>query len=1006
MLLIWTAARLSQSGIAIVCLCLLALGVHAQPRQFRHYTASDGLPQSQVLVVHQDQLGFLWAGTYGGLGRFDGRTFLQYNTGEGLSSNAVQAIVSEKDGTLWAGQSHGLCALHPQRVRFECISINGIAESSVQALLVRPDGLWVGTSDGLYLLRRDAGGQFDADVTLAGDITSLAWATDGRVWAGGRQGLWQVDATGKATPVALPAAHIEVRTLLPDRDQLWIGTGAGLLLKQGNREAAVPAHLPMELQGLETRGLALDPEGSLLAATRLGLLREQAGTFVLLKRADGLSSEDLYAVFRDREGIVWVAGDGGLSSYVAGAFVGYTQAQGLLQNLVRAIDEDSDGRLWLGTRQGVQVVRVDPDGRLIEQFRITHGSGLANDRIFDIALPNSHEAFLATGEGLAHWREGQGVMRIYTVKDGLPSNATRALHLQTDGTLFIATLGGVAVMRNGRIASSPHPELVDLQIISITEDRKGRVWFGSLKKGLLVLDADGRIRSFNTTNGLSDETIWHSAPDANGGLWIATNGDGLFHRADNGVIRRYTTADGLIDNFVWQVLVDRTGDVWAYTNRGLARFDGADFSSYGVDDGLLHQEGVATAAFETARGQRWFASNEGLMQYVGSERKAATITPMVSIHQALAAGKPLAPGAVLAPGARNFEFNFSAPLLRRNSDLRYRYRLRGAGDEWVELRTVRPIAYANLGTGAYVFEADVRRAGQPWINDIVAFAFQIKPPLWQTPLFQLLLALVAAGSLWLAFRFRLRRIELGRRALEELVHERTEALERANQQLEYSSFTDPLTELRNRRYMASQVDIDVALVCRSYTRPSVFANRDMIFMMIDIDHFKQINDAHGHIAGDHVLREYAQIIRSVIRESDYAVRWGGEEFLLVARQTEAAQCGVLAERLLESVRSNAFVIDDAGTTIRSTCSVGVSHFPFVEGEPSALDWAHVIEVSDAAVYLAKAGGRDGWVAIHGITGQSIPDQSEFVRRLKAGPDAMASAGWIKLSGTRSPDFAT
>jgi len=366
----------------------------------------------------------------------------------------------------------------------------------------------------------------------------------------------------------------------------------------------------------------------------------------------------------------------------------------------------------------------------------------------------------------------------------------------------------------------------------------------------------------------------------------------------------------------------------------------------------------------------------------------------------------MAAGAVLAPGARNFEFNFSAPLLRRNSDLRYRYRLRGAGDEWVELRTVRPIAYANLGTGAYVFEAEVRMAGQPWTNDVAAFAFQIKPPLWQTPLFQLLLALAVAVSLWLAFRFRLRRIELGRRALEELVHERTEALERANEQLEYSSFTDPLTELRNRRYMVSQVDIDIAQVCRSYTRPSVFSNRDMIFMMIDIDHFKQINDTHGHIAGDRVLREYAQLIRSVIRESDYAVRWGGEEFLLVARQTEASQCGVLAERLLETVRSKLFIIDEAGTTVRSTCSVGVSHFPFVEGDPSALDWTHVIEVCDAAVYLAKAGGRDGWVGIHGIAGQSIAEQGEFVRRLKAGPVAMAGAGWIKLSGTRGPDTAT
>ncbi|NZA28246.1 diguanylate cyclase [Luteimonas sp. SJ-92] len=984
--------------------CALLLGAAtaacAEPQQFRHYSAVDGLPQAQVTALHQDRHGFLWAGTFGGLGRFDGRAFAQFTTADGLSSNTVQAIASEADGTVWAGQSRGLCLLRAPRARFECPDLAGIAQANVQALLVVGDALWVGAREGLYLLRRDAEGNADAETVVDDDVAALAPDGEGGVWVGGRQGLRRIGPAGPGPMLALRDGA-GVRALLRDGERLWIGTDSGLLLYRHGQVTDAPG-LDPALPALEVRGLALGPDGRLRAATRLGLLHAQEEGFVLLGQESGLANDNLYAVLRDREDILWIASDAGLSSLVDGAFVGYGERDGLWQGFVRALAEDERGRLWLGTRRGVQVVAVDAAGRLHEQFRITHEDGLVDDRIYDIEFPAPGEALLATGNGLAHWREGEGLLRLYTEDDGLPGNGVRALQPLPGGDVFVATRGGMATLRDGAVVPIGWPALAQAQVISINRGDDGRVWFGALQGGLLRLDRDGVVRRFDAAAGLSDETIWDVAPDRHGGAWAGSNGDGLFHVAADGAISRHTRRDGLVDDFVWQVLVDRGGSVWAYTNRGLSRFDGGDFSNYGLDDGLLDQEGAATAALETAAGDRWFASNDGLMRYVDSERDTAGPAPVAVIHQALAAGEPIVQDGALQAGSRSLEFHFSAPLFRRNPDLLYRYRLRGADEAWVEMRANRPIAYANLGPGRYVFEAQARKAGQPWPQSTAAFGFEVRPPPWQTPLARGMLALFAVLTVWGLVRLRIRHVEARRRALQQLVSERTRALEQANDRLEHASFTDPLTDLRNRRFLAHQVVADVAEVRRRHAGGAAHPNRDMIFAMVDVDHFKRINDTFGHAAGDRVLRTYAEVIRAVIRESDYAVRWGGEEFLLVARHTEAAQCGALATRLVERVRATRFVVDDAGTAIDSTCSVGLARFPFAGSDVAGLGWEQVVDVCDAAVYLAKAGGRDGWVAIQGAPGVDLGEPARFMRRLKRDPLALAAEGSIVLSGTRCP----
>ena len=197
---------------------------------------------------------------------------------------------------------------------------------------------------------------------------------------------------------------------------------------------------------------------------------------------------------------------------------------------------------------------------------------------------------------------------------------------------------------------------------------------------------------------------------------------------------------------------------------------------------------------------------------------------------------------------------------------------------------------------------------------------------------------------------------------------KNELLELAYLQQQEASFTDPLTQLRNRRFLMAHIEDEIALTLRRFERqqrqPSgePTLDHDLVFYMLDIDFFKSVNDHFGHAAGDAVLVEMARRLHSVIRETDFLIRWGGEEFLLVARATHAGEGAVLAERLRGVVAEQAFDIGD-GKSLPVTCSVGFASFPFYAGEPRLANWSEVTRLADQALYVAKEGGRNRWAGI-------------------------------------------
>ena len=220
-------------------------------------------------------------------------------------------------------------------------------------------------------------------------------------------------------------------------------------------------------------------------------------------------------------------------------------------------------------------------------------------------------------------------------------------------------------------------------------------------------------------------------------------------------------------------------------------------------------------------------------------------------------------------------------------------------------------------------------------------------------------------------------------------------LQRKNLELQEISFTDSLTGVWNRRYLEEILTAEAGQVLRNYERARgadlhKIDHRDLIFIMVDMDFFKEVNDLHGHPAGDRLLQRVAERLGKVVRKSDVLVRWGGEEFLIMSRSADPSGIPAFCERILDIVAAEAFDLGH-GIRVRKTCSVGWAPFPWSRGAYEAICAEETIELADTALYRAKAGGRNQGVGIlpgdgaaatpHAITLDALQSDKEILTRI-------------------------
>ncbi|MBW2276006.1 MAG: diguanylate cyclase, partial [Deltaproteobacteria bacterium] len=469
------------------------------------------------------------------------------------------------------------------------------------------------------------------------------------------------------------------------------------------------------------------------------------------------------------------------------------------------------------------------------------------------------------------------------------------------------------------------------RLMNVTAASDDEVWVGYEEaKGVtrLVLEKGrARLTHFGKQQGLLSDTVWMLERDPLGRVW-AGGSDGVSVILPDGTIRGYDQGDGLIWNDIAQggFGMDVDGAVFIGTSRGLAYHD------LSADKRVSVPPNVVLTSI--ALGSRdWTGEQE----------------------------------VEVAHDQGTFTASFSGLAFHNPSQVRFEYQLVGLDSEPITTKQ-REVRYPALAPGAYRFEVKCRSAAGIWSTEPATFSFSVLPPWWER-WWARLAALVAIVLLALALlQFRTRRLEAERHRLEVAVEERSAQLAEANQELREMSFTDALTRVRNRRFFATIIESAVASTMRRHDPRSsqeTDRNRDLVFYMVDLDHFKKVNDVHGHMVGDKVLVETAKRLEASLRQSDLVVRWGGEEFLLVCSDAERGEADRVARRILEEVGGTP-LIDEDGLCVQRTCSLGWVALPAFKRHPELLSHEVLIEVADQALYMAKKSGRNQAIGVEFI----------------------------------------
>jgi diguanylate cyclase (GGDEF)-like protein len=357
----------------------------------------------------------------------------------------------------------------------------------------------------------------------------------------------------------------------------------------------------------------------------------------------------------------------------------------------------------------------------------------------------------------------------------------------------------------------------------------------------------------------------------------------------------------------------------------------------------------------------WIGTDDGAFRYspaadtVGADPISALVRRVQSNQTKLFLGGPDGSLESVLPHLASLRIEFGSSSLDDPSRNRFRFRLDGQDSEWSPWTLETRKDYTNLGPGLYRFRVETSDVyGR--IGKEAGFSFGVLTPWYRKP-WAIALGLAAVVGLFLlVLNLRTRALRRRQRELEAIIYQKTSELREA-------SFTDPLTGLRNRRYFTEVMEAEVSLASRP-------GSPVLHLFLVDLDHFKQVNDTRGHAAGDAVLRETSSRLRTAMRTSDLIFRWGGEEFLIVARGVPELPRKEIANRIVRTFSQAPFDLGN-GKSVAMTCSVGFATYPFYASNPNAVPLDAVIELADLSLYRAKQTGRNRAVGVTARAGQPI-----------------------------------
>lgn len=946
---------------------VLAFGARAYGAHVavRNYTTRDGLPQAQVMALAQDSDGYLWAGTNaGGLARYDGHRWQVFDASSGLPGNSVSCLSTDPQGGVVVGTNGGA-------IRFErgswtrAPTLEGSPESIVTAAwALSSSTVWLGTRAGLRLWDPKSG-RIERIASPSGFAKTAVYAIaadgEGGLYVGMSGGLARLRRAagdgGPLEPVAgLPAGSVTALLVRRNLPILAAVLDAGLFEGPPGRFQRVGDDVSPGRRILCLKAEAADPLAVWIGTDDRGAFLDRPSGLEPFGTAQGLSNPSVSDILEDREGILWFGTDSGLTKRGPSAFLTFDAQDGFPENqAIYRMAESLDHRLWFSALEA-GLIRLSP-GQPVRLF--TERDGLPAGRVNDVAADPRGGVWVATRKGLAHI-DGDRVT-VKRLPADVPANID-SLATLPDGRVLLGTMSSGVFLSDGAAArklEGPIPP--GLSALFVAHD--GTIWCGGDGWGALGLREGAPPVHLRRANGLPSDLVTSIFEDSRGGLWLATD-RGVWRRDASGAVTVLDRKNGLPDSYVYWVGEDREGAIWLGTNHGAARMlPGGEIRVFTAQDGLASDECNENGFFVDSTGRIYIATT-GVSVFLGPPRPRRGASPPVRIEDVLVAGRKV-PNLASRPLRHDpgpLTFKFAALSFMDENSVRFRYRLSGLSSAWTEaVPGQHETTYGGLGPGTYVFEVSAVTGDGRASRAPAQVAFTIAPVWWKTPTASLGGAAALLAAILVVVHLRERRMLSARRDLERQVELRTTELRSANERLATLVWTDDLTGLANRRHILEKLGEAIA-----------FARRQQMPLAValgDLDFFKHINDTLGHEEGDRFLCRSARAMQGVLREEDLLGRYGGEEFLALLPGSDAEGAEAACERMRVAVEELS--IDQADRIFpsgRPSVSIGLAAL-----DETVRDGSDLIRRADAALYRAKAAGRNSVVSYRPGDSLQIPE---------------------------------
>ena len=952
---------------------LVPCALDAQSFTVRLYGQDDGLDNQAMVQLAQDASGHLWIATDNGLFRYDGSRFLRFGRDQGLSDPRTYNIHIDQLGTLWVATPAGLFYL--DGTRFREVQIRGreihsgmnskIASNSRGELLVSTG------NEGFLSIEQDPASaewralsyserhpSFHPEAAVHGVTVDR----HDRLWFGCGTSICSFSPPSRETP-GMPPQPVARLTGVPEgsydalleqkneqqNGRLWARSAKFILtwLPGDGKVREVSAQLP-GFQDASYMDLIEDRLGNVLTPTTDGFATWNGSLWEETAKTTAGTIDGATALLADREGGLWIGtpGKGLLQALGYKHWTNYTIAQGLNSQVIFGIAIDKRRRLWLGTPRGVNILPAgasrpiasplakEPDARWIEHLLPTPDGGM-----WAAALQGQ----------LYHVDRNDRVD-----KRAFIPNYTKSIRLDPQGTLWIASISGLFHLDCPAAKNVCNPIKVDGVFTgtglpeAMQFDKQGDLWVAThaglfvLRKGTIAhVPIQGFERNFD--KGLSQIAI---APDQT--IWLAGRFPGLIHvrvnlRTEGGdsatVLDTHTTPE-LASDYVEFLVSDAKGRIWAGTDHGVNVLYSNRTVLINMQDGLIWNDTDWNAFFEENDGSVWIGTSGGVSHLLDpaavlertpfkAEIDQPHFGPLNSDEQILK------PGSTTPWGSGAFVVGFTGLTFRDNRTLIYHYRMEGFDGQNIETHS-NFARFQQLPPGSYNFVVVAEDRGHNTFSSPASFSFTLSPPWWRTRLFFSVEGIAAAALLLLIWRWSNLALLAQRKRLQRLVAERTVELQRL-------AANDSLTGLLNRGAIMNLLSTEAATAKKR--------NLPLCVAIVDLDHFKRINDTLGHLAGDEVLREAARRLAAAVRATDFVGRYGGEEFLVIFHDIQKELGRERCEALREAICASPIRFKDHELSI--TTSIGVA---WSCGDIEVED--ALVALADRALYAAKEKGRN------------------------------------------------